>query len=110
MPKKTLRKKTDAMTLDDYQKLIKRLVEERGFDKETPSEVFMLLVEEVGEVAKTLRKHTGLKTGEHSKTHDVEEELADVFWLLVDLCNRLDIDLAAAFQAKELKNQKRFQK
>lgn len=94
-------------TLQDYQVLIAKLVDERGFDKETISEVFMLLTEEVGELAKALRKMHGMKVEVTSKVHEVEEEAADVLWLLVDLCNRLGIDLEKAFRAKEEKNQKR---
>lgn len=100
--------KTDnKTTLGQYQKLIKTLVKERGFDKETVPEVFTLLVEEMGELAKAIRKANGQKVDKARKQHDVEEEAADVFWLLVDLCNRLDIDLARAFEEKEKKNQTR---
>ncbi len=95
------------MELPDYQKLIKRLIVERGFDKETVPEVFMLFLEEAGEFAKAARKVSGITTDKNSKIHDLEEEAADVFWLLIDLCNRLDIDLAKAFDAKEKKNQER---
>ena len=95
------------LTVNDHQQLIKQLVLERGFEKETVPEVFTLLVEEMGELAKAIRKINGQKVDEKSKHHDVEEEAADVFWLLLDLCNRLDIDLAEAFKNKELKNQKR---
>ena len=94
-------------TLQDYQALIKELVVARGFDKETVSEVFTLLVEEVGELAKAIRKSNGQKYGEHSRQHEVEEELADVFWLLIDLANRLEVDLAKAFKDKETINQTR---
>lgn len=96
-----------STNLQDYQRLISALVIDRGFDKETPAEVFTLLVEEVGELAKAMRKANGQKVDAASKHHDVEEEAADVFFLLVDLCNRLDIDLAKAFEEKEAKNQKR---
>lgn len=88
-------------TIQDFQKLIRQLVLERGFERETVPEVFTLMVEEVGELAKAIRKANGQKTGAHSKSHNVEEELADVFWLLLDLSNRLDVDLEAAFRAKE---------
>ncbi|MDB5169025.1 MAG: hypothetical protein JWO41_381 [Candidatus Saccharibacteria bacterium] len=94
-------------SLQDYQDEMKRLVLERGFDKETVPEVFTLLVEEVGELAKAIRKNNGQKIGAHSQVHEVEEEAADVFWLLIDICNRLGIDLAAAFEAKEAKNRNR---
>ncbi len=93
--------------LVDYQELIKKLIVERGFDKETVPEVFMLFLEEAGEFAKAARKVSGIKTDDASKIHDLQEEAADVFWLLIDLCNRLDINLATAFEEKEKKNQSR---
>jgi len=98
---------TTPQTLPDYQALIRRLAEERGFMDETISQVFTLLVEEVGELAKAIRKANGQKIGAHSKQHEVAEEAADVFWLLIDICNRLDIDLAQAFDDKEAINQTR---
>lgn len=97
----------NKMTLSDYQKLIARLIVERGFDKETVPEVFMLFLEEAGEFAKSARKASGVSVDKNSRIHDMEEEAADVFWLLIDLCNRLDIDLEKAFAEKEKKNQKR---
>lgn len=95
------------MRLQTYQKLIRQLVKERGFDKETVPEVFMLLVEEVGELGKAVRKQNGMKVDKTSQHHHIEEEVADIFWMLLDICNRLDIDLEKAFEAKELKNQQR---
>lgn len=102
-----MRSKHQDLGLAEYQKLVKYLVVERGFDKETVPEVFTLLVEEIGELAKAIRKANGQKVDKARKQHDVEEEAADVFWLLIDLCNRLDIDLAKAFEDKEKKNQTR---
>ena len=95
------------MELQDYQKLIEQLKNERGFDKETVPEVFMLFLEEAGEFAKAARKVSGIVTDKSSRVHDLEEEADDVFWLLIDLCNRLNIDLAKAFSEKEKKNQAR---
>lgn len=95
------------MTIVEYQERIKKLVIERGFDEETVPEVFTLLVEEVGELAKAIRKTNGQKIDAAKRQHEVAEELADVFWLLLDLSNRLDIDLAKAFEDKEAVNKKR---
>ncbi len=100
-------KPTAPTSLQDYQQLVRELVVERGYDKETVSEVFTLLIEEAGELAKAIRKVNGQKIGAHSQTHEVADELADIFWLLLDLCNRLDVDLEQAFSAKEAKNQTR---
>lgn len=95
------------LTITDYQKYVQAMVEERGFDKETVSEVFTIMVEEVGELAKAIRKANGQKVYSDSKHHDLEEEAADVFFMLLDVCNRLDIDLEKAFAAKEVKNNSR---
>lgn len=95
------------LTIKQYQDLIKQLVVERGFDKETVPEVFTLLVEEMGELAKAIRKQNGQKVDLSRKQHNVEEESADVFWLLLDLCNRLKIDLGKAFKEKEIRNSAR---
>ncbi|MDB5180771.1 MAG: hypothetical protein JWO54_568 [Candidatus Saccharibacteria bacterium] len=99
-----MNKPNNSTTLAEYQTLIKQLVIDRGFEKETVPEVFTLLIEEVGELAKAIRKKNGQKVDLSRKQHEVEEEAADVFWLLIDLCNRLDIDLEKAFTEKEEKN------
>jgi NTP pyrophosphatase (non-canonical NTP hydrolase) len=91
-------------TLAEYQTFVNKLVLERGYDQETVPEVLMLLIEEVGELAKAIRKINGQKTHQDSKIHNVEDELADCLWLLLDMSNRLDIDLEKAFRAKEAKN------
>ena len=90
-------------TLDDCQKLISELIIERGYDKESVAEVFTLLIEETGELAKAIRKYNGQKVHTDSQTHNVAEELADVLWLVMDLSNRLGVDLEKAFRAKEEK-------
>ena len=95
------------MTLEEYQVLVNKLVIERGFEDETVPEVFTLLVEEVGELAKAIRKNNGQKVEINSKVHNIEEELADVFFLTLDIANRLKIDLATAFENKEVKNRNR---
>ncbi len=66
-----------------------------------------LPIEEVGELAKAIRKANGQKVYTDSKHHDIEEEAADVLFMLLDVCNRLDIDLEKAFVAKEVKNNSR---
>ncbi len=102
-----MKKSSKKLTLPDYQKLLKRLIKERGYHKETVPEVFMLLTEEVGELGKAIRKAGGMKTHADSKIHDIEDEAADVLWMLLDLCNRLGVNLEAAFAKKEAKNLKR---
>jgi NTP pyrophosphatase (non-canonical NTP hydrolase) len=94
-------------TITDYQDYCKWMVKVRGFDHETVSEQFMLLLEECGEFAKAARKYIGMPTDMESRHHDVSDEAADVFIYLLAICNQLDIDLEKAFRDKEAKNKLR---
>ncbi len=83
------------------------MVKERGFDAETLPQIFMLFLEECGEMAKAARKTQNIKTDAHSEKFKLENEIADVFIYLLDICNHFDIDLEKAFRDKEEINKKR---
>ena len=95
-------------TLRMYQDYLAQVSQERGWTKDSPSEKFVLFVEEVGELAKAIRKKAGLYE-ERAKQRpvDLEEEIADVFSYIVDLANCHGVDLEAAFRAKESINETR---
>ena len=70
----------------------------------------LLLLEEVGELAKAIRrKATDIAIDKKKINHydTVEEEIADVFYMLLCVCNDLDIDLYSCIKEKEAKNIKR---
>ncbi len=94
-------------TLQDFQKYIQEMVMERGFEKETIPEIFMLFLEECGEMAKAARKQAGMKSDKNSEQFKLEQEAADVFSYLLDICNHFDINLEKAFREKEELNKKR---
>ncbi len=95
-------------TLNDLQHYVAEICEERGWTKDSPSEKFVLFIEEVGELAKAMRKAAGLYQ-EQAKQRDIplEEEFADVLSYLLDLANCFHIDLEQAFREKEAINQTR---
>lgn len=95
-------------TLKDFQEYVERMVKERGFDHETVPEKFMLFLEECGEMAKAVRKTQGIKSDKTSEHFKLENEAADVFMYLLDICNQLGVDLEKAFRDKEEVNKKRF--
>lgn len=99
-------------TLKDLQKYIKDIGEERGWDKNTHLEIFLLMSEEIGELAKAVRNYSGLyaEDAKASKKFELEEEFADVFNYLLDLANYFNIDLEKAFREKDLANSKRIWK
>ena len=70
----------------------------------------LLLLEEVGELAKAIRKNaTNMSIDKDKISHydTIESEVADVFIVLNSVCNKLDIDLYQALKEKEKKNIKR---
>lgn len=93
--------------LDDLQKYTKEMVAERGFQDETIPEIFMLLTEEIGELAKAARKANGMKCDSSSKVKELSHEFADVLNYLAILANKFDINLEKAFKEKEEINNKR---
>lgn len=94
-------------TLKDFQRYVTKMVRERGFEKETVPEIFMLLMEECGEMAKAARKSVKIHTDKHSEQFHLGHEVADVFIYLLDICNHFGIDLEQAFRDKEDINKKR---
>ena len=61
-------------TLKDLQAYTAQMVIERGFEKETAPELFMLFLEECVELAKAARKYQNIHTDKNSKQFNIEEE------------------------------------
>ena len=100
-------------TLRQWQSYVKDLVSARGWTQASDLEVFLLFSEEVGELAKAFRRHRELFTegsatssGEATK-QELASEMADVLSYLLDLAQRMDIDLEDAAVAKERFNRTR---
>lgn len=95
-------------TLADFQAYVKDMVQQRGFTDKTASDLFVLFLEECGEMAKAARKSMKImRVDENSKEYRVDHEAADVFIFLLDICNTFNIDLEKAFREKEEINKKR---
>ena len=88
-------------TISDYQAYIRAVLTKRGFISQNIDTRFTLLVEEVGELAKSIRKLNNEKIDVNSRTADVHEELVDVLFVLISIANKLDINLSEAFIRKE---------
>ena len=97
-------------TLQEVQKYIKEVIEIRGFANQEIEKTMLLLLEEVGELAKAIRKkatNMSIDTSKINNYYTVESEVADVFIVLNSVCNRLNIDLYKALKDKEEENIKR---
>lgn len=93
--------------LDEIQDYIKNVIGIRGFRDQPVEQEILLLIEEVGELAKAIRKEkTNMCIDKNKiKNYDtVENEIADVFIVLTSICNTLNINLFDAFYEKEKNN------
>ncbi len=87
-------------TIADLQQFVAARCEERGWTDRTDIERLMFLTEEVGEVAKEIRKSTGKHGYKPGTKEALGEELVDVLNFIIDIANANNIDLDAAFRAK----------
>lgn len=105
---KELSKLNNKSSINDIQEYINKMIEERGFDKETKQDVMLLLTEEIGELAKEVRKSTNIKMDEkQSRQENLSDEIADVFMYILSMCRVADVNLLDALVNKEKKNLER---
>lgn len=96
-----------SSALDELQRYVREMEEERGFTNRGVVQQCLLLGEEVGELFKAVRKHEKMRTGTTSITGTVDEELADVLIYICAIANRLDVNLEDALRRKEELNETR---
>jgi len=96
-------------SLNDVQSYLKEVIRIRGFAKQEVEKSMLLLIEEVGELAKEIRKKAvGMSIDDnHKHSESIEAEIADVFIVLVSICNTLNINLFDSLLKKEQINAKR---
>jgi len=102
-----LEKLTKSATLADIQQYIDDVLTIRGFKDESIQETMLLLLEEAGELAKAIRKTATNMSVDADKMQNydtVESEVADVFIVLIAICNKMNINLFDALKEKEQKN------
>lgn len=98
---------TQNANLSAYQQYVAQVMRERGFDDETISQKFMLLLEEAGEFAQAAREIANLAQAADASAEGLGDAAADVFAILLDICNHIGLDLEKAFISREQKNQTR---
>lgn len=97
----------DKNTLQEVQQYIKEVITIRGFAEQDIEKTMLLLLEEVGELAKSIRKNATNMSIDKSKLNHydtIESEVADVFIVLNSVCNKLNINLYKALKDKEQEN------
>jgi NTP pyrophosphatase (non-canonical NTP hydrolase) len=91
-----------------FQHYYRRVAIQRGYKSESPKDCLLLMVEEVGELAREIRRRDRLVRHGPTSQSDESKELADIFLYVVHMANVLDVDLSKVVQEKELINLQRF--
>ena len=87
-------------TLEEVQEYIRKVIEIRGFSNQSIEQAMLLLTEEIGELAKAIRKEKTTMSIDNNKIRNydtIESEVADVFIVLCTICNKLNIESNVGF-------------
>lgn len=98
------------MEIKEAQKLVDDWIKTVGVRYFNELTNMAMLTEEVGEVARIIaRKYGEQSFKESDKSKNLDDELADVLWVLICLANQTGVDLTTAFKKNlEKKNMRDF--
>ena len=96
------------MTIKEAQTEVDQWIKSNGVRYFNELTNTVILMEEVGEVARIMARRYGEQSEKESdKTKDLGDEMADVLWVLMCLANQTGIDLTDAFRKNLEKKTKR---
>ncbi len=87
------------MEISEAQELVDKWIKEYGVRYFSELTNMAILTEEVGELARIMaRKYGDQSFKESDKKHNLEDEMADVLWVLICLANQTGVDLNEALK------------
>ncbi len=98
-------------SLTELQLMIREFCDDRDWDQfHNPKDLSISLALEAAEVMEHFQWKNADEMAKHSvdKKGEVGEELADVFYWVLLLANKLDVDLVDAFTKKMTKNEAKY--
>ena len=96
------------MTLEEAQKKVDGWIKEFGVRYFSELTNMAVLTEEVGELARVMARKFGDQSFKgNEKDLSLEEEIADVFFVLICIANQTGVDLTKAFEKTIVKKTKR---
>ena len=95
------------MTLEEAQKEVDRWIKTIGVRYFSDLTNMACLTEEVGELARVIARKYGDQSFKDGENCNLEEEMADVLWVLICLANQTGVDLTQAFRKSMEKKTKR---
>lgn len=96
------------MTVQELQKSVDEWIKTYGVRYFSELTNMACLTEEVGELARVIVRKYGEQSSKNSDLeHSLQEELADVLWVVVCLANQTGVDLEQAFKENIIKKTSR---
>lgn len=88
------------MTLNEVQSSVDQWIKKYGVRYFNELTNMVLLTEEVGELARVVARKYGEQSCKSNETDlSIDEELADILFVLICLANQTGVDLETAFKA-----------
>jgi NTP pyrophosphatase (non-canonical NTP hydrolase) len=97
------------MTLEEAQKQVDNWIKTYGVRYFSELTNMAVLTEEVGELARVMARKYGDQSFKPGEKDNLDEEIADVFWVLLCIANQTGVNLTEAFRRSIEKKTKRDQ-
>lgn len=97
------------MTLEEAQKQVDSWIKEYGVRYFSELTNMAVLTEEVGELARVMARKYGDQSFKKGERDNLDDEIADVLWVLLCIANQTEVNLTEAFRRNLEKKTKRDQ-
>lgn len=95
------------MTIKEAQQQVDEWIKKYGVRYFNELTNTAILAEEVGEVSRIMARKYGEQSFKEGEKSELDDELADVLWVLICIANQTGIDLTEAFEKNLAKKSKR---
>ena len=96
------------MTLEEAQKEVDKWIKTYGVRYFSELTNMAVLTEEVGELARVMARKYGDQSFKEGEKDNLDEEIADILWVLLCIANQTGVDVTKAFRKSlEKKNETR---
>lgn len=86
------------MTIEEAQEAVDQWIKTYGVRYFNELTNMTILTEEVGELAKVIARKYGEQSFKEGEKDNLEDEMADVLWVLICLANQTGVDLTKALE------------
>ena len=95
------------MELSELQRRVDAWIKEYGVRYFNELTNMAVLTEEVGELARIMARKYGDQSFKEGEKDDLDEEIADILWVLLCIANQTGVDITKAFRESLEKKTKR---